>query len=70
MPYKTQWYSEEKLAKSIFQYFIFIFLQKPKVQSHFFLYVKVLISLLHIEFFWLGNIFLKLKPGAKKKLVP
>ena len=51
----------EKLAKSIFWYF---FYENPNPDATFFVYVKLLISLLNIEFFRLGENFSLRDHGA------
>ena len=59
---KTQWSSEDKLAKSIFRYF---FCKNPITDPTFFLYIKLLISLLNGALFRLGENFSVRGYGAK-----
>ena len=64
---KKQWSSEDKLAKSIFRYF---FCKNPITEPTFFLYIKLLISLLNGAFFRLGKNFLVRGHGAKFSATP
>ena len=59
---KTQWSSEDKLAKSIFRYF---FCKNPITDPTFFLYIKLLISSLNSAFVRLGKNFSVRGHGAK-----